>query len=143
MLWFLSFRRAVFKGKALLKPPNYSYYLFLSLSPKLVKAFEVVIELGCLDACGGVVTLLSGVRGWGEMAESSHTSREGFPGRSILTVLSRRREDRGFKNSGLSCLAASPNKHSSSFLLPNSTSHPPFPFFCSALPLAPLSLCFF
>lgn len=66
----MSFRRAVFKGKVHLKPPNYSYYLFLFLSPKLVKAFGAVIELGCLDMVGPVTLPL---RCTGEGEDTLHT----------------------------------------------------------------------
>lgn len=44
--------RAVSEGKAHLKPPNDPYYLFVFLSPKLVKSFVAVIEQAFLNAYG-------------------------------------------------------------------------------------------
>lgn len=41
--------RAVFEEKAYLKPPNDPYYLFVFLSPKLVKSFVAVIEQAFLN----------------------------------------------------------------------------------------------
>lgn len=101
--------KTVFQRKAHLKPPNYPYYLFLFLSPKLVEVFGAVIEWAFWDALVRPAILTSGRWEKDGLAYILPVSRDEFPCRNLLRALCTKRGSEGFSSSSLSCLPKRPN----------------------------------